>query len=56
MISLSLTDNEAEVIVNSMYDKLETLEAGHPEYNYLSLTYHTVYDMVRRQKRMKSNA
>ena len=56
MINLSLTDNEAEVVVNSMYDKLETLDAGHPEYNYLSLTYHTIYDMVRQQQRSKSNA
>ena len=54
MINLTLTDNEADVIVKSMHDKLETLETGNPEYNYLSLTYHTIYDMVRQQRRVVS--
>ena len=54
MINLNLTDNEAEVILNSMHDKLETLNAEDEGYGYLSLTYHTIYDMVRRQKKKVS--
>ena len=54
MINLSLTDNESEVIINSMHDKLERLEPSNKEYNYLSLTYHTIYDMVRQQKKKVS--
>ena len=56
MINLTLTENETEVIVNSLHDKLETLNAEDEGYDYLSMTYHTIYDMVRQQQRSKSNA
>ena len=55
MISLTLTDKEADVVVNSLREQLQYIEAWQPEYDYLSMTYHTIYDMVRQQQRSKSN-
>ena len=54
MINLNLTDNEADVIVNSLRHQLEDIESWQPEYDYLSVTYHTIYDMVSQQRRVKA--
>ncbi len=54
MIKLTLTEDEAEVVVNSLRHQLESVEFWKPEYDFLSVTYHTVYDMVRQQR--KANA
>jgi hypothetical protein len=54
MIKLTLTDDEAQTVVNCLYTLLDRATIKDKNYNTISLTYHTIYDMVRQQR--KANA
>jgi hypothetical protein len=54
MINLTLTEDEADAILMSLHDKLASLQAYLPAYDTVSLTYHTVNDMVRQQRRVQA--
>jgi hypothetical protein len=53
MIKLFLTDTEADVVLASLYSKLEKAEVLWGEdYDELSITYHQVNGEIRRQRKV----
>jgi len=54
MINLTLTEEEADVVLMSLHDRLRNLPEHFPSYDLVSTTYHTVHGMVMQQRRVQA--
>ena len=54
MINLTLTDDEAQTVINSLYTLLDRATIKDENYQNISVVYHTIYDMIRQQRKKVS--